>query len=162
MKEGSSAQPKIKYVHGNQSLLDDIKDLWEALNLYHCNRSEHFKSHYQNMTFNKRKSDLIKKTTGGEMRVDIAVDEATAKPLGYIISSVNAEKIGEIESVYVDGPYRRMGVGGKLITTVLAWMEQKGAVEKIVEVSYGNEVAWKFYGRFGFLPRKTVLKQVEI
>jgi hypothetical protein len=40
-------------------------------------------------------------------------------------------------------------------------MDQKGSVEKIVEVSYGNEVAWKFYGQFGFLPRKTVLKQVK-
>jgi len=161
MKEGSSVKPKIKYINGNQSLLEDIKDLWEALNLYHCNRSEHFKSHYQNMTFNKRKADLIKKAVGGEMLVDLAVDEATGRPVGYVIGSLNAEKIGEIESVYVDEPYRRMGVGGKLIRTVLAWMEQKGAMEKIVEVSYGNEVAWKFYGRFGFLPRKTVLKQVK-
>jgi diamine N-acetyltransferase len=161
MKEGSSAKAKLKYLHGNQSLLDDIKDLWEALNLHNCNRSEHFKSHYQNMTFNKRKADLIRKATGGEMRVDMAVDEATGKPVGYIISSVNNEKIGEIESVYVNEHYRRMGVGGKLITRALVWMDQKGAAEKIVEVSYGNEVTWKFYGQFGFLPRKTVLKQVK-
>jgi hypothetical protein len=34
-------------------------------------------------------------------------------------------------------------------------------VEKVVEVSVGNESAWGFYGRYGFLPRKTLLKQVK-
>ena len=54
-----------------------------------------------------------------------------------------------------------MGVGSKLIAIVLDWMDDKGAVEKVVEVSYGNEVTWEFYGQFGFLPRKTVLEQVK-
>jgi hypothetical protein len=40
-------------------------------------------------------------------------------------------------------------------------MDQSGALEKIVETSIGNEQAWRFYGRFGFLPRKTILKQVK-
>jgi ribosomal protein S18 acetylase RimI-like enzyme len=43
----------------------------------------------------------------------------------------------------------------------LIWLEQNGAVEKIVEVATGNERAWGFYVRYGFLPRKTMLKQVR-
>ena len=154
-------QPKIKYTHGDQSLLDTVKPLWLELNIYHCSRSEHFKSSYRAMTFEKRKADLLKKAVGGEMRVDLAVDEATGKGAGYVVSSVSAEKVGEIESVYVNDAYRRMGVGDRLMRSALAWMDQKGAVEKLVEVSVGNEVAWGFYGRFGFKPRKTVLKQTE-
>jgi diamine N-acetyltransferase len=154
--------PKIKYTHGDQTLHDTIKPLWEQLNIYHCSRSEHFKSHYKAMTFEKRKTDILKKTLGGgELRVDLAVDEATGKGVGFIVSSVNAEKVGEIESVYMDAAYRRMGVGGKLMRSALAWLDHKGAVEKIVEVSVGNEVAWGFYERFGFKPRKTVLKQTD-
>jgi ribosomal protein S18 acetylase RimI-like enzyme len=162
MSKQTGAQPKIKYISGDQSLLDTVKPLWEELNIYHCKRSEHFKSHYKAMTFEKRKAAILKKAVdGGELRVDLAVDEASGKGVGYIISSVSGEKVGELDSVYVDDAYRRMGVGGTLMQTALAWMDQKGAVEKLVEVSVGNEVAWGFYGRFGFKPRKTVLKQTE-
>lgn len=43
----------------------------------------------------------------------------------------------------------------------LCWMEQEGAVQKIVDVGAGNEAAFGFYAKYGFLPRKTVLKQVK-
>jgi ribosomal protein S18 acetylase RimI-like enzyme len=162
MKKKTNAQPKIKYTSGDQLLLDTVKPLWEELNNHHCSCSEHFKSHYRAMTFEKRKTAILKKTiNGGELRVDFAVDEVTGKGVGYIVSSINAEGTGEIESVYVDGVYRRIGVGGMLMRNALAWMTQKGVVEKIVEVSVGNEAAWGFYGKFGFMPRKTVLKQKE-
>lgn len=159
MNTQKDAKPKIKYTYGDQSLLDTVKPLWLELNLYHCRRSEYFKSHYEAMTFEKRKFDLLKKAVGGEMRIDLAFDEATGKAVGYVVSSVSVEKIGEIESVYVNDSYRRMCVGESLMRSALIWMDKKGAVEKIVEVSVGNEVAWGFYGRFGFKPRKTVLQQ---
>jgi diamine N-acetyltransferase len=162
MNKQTGAQPKIKYINGDQSLLDMVEPLWEELNIYHCSRSEHFKSYYKAMTFEKRKATILKKLVdGGELRVDLAVDEAAGKEIGYIISSVSDEKVGELESVYVDDAYRRLGVGGSLMRAALAWMDQKGAVEKLVEVSFGNEAAWGFYGRFGFKPRKTVLKQTD-
>jgi ribosomal protein S18 acetylase RimI-like enzyme len=162
MRRQTSTQPKIKYTYGDQELLDTVRPLWEELNLYHCSRSKHFKSHYKAMTFEKRKTVILKKTVGGgELRVDLAVDEVTGKAVGYIVSSLNVDKTGEIESVYVDAAYRRLGVGGTLMKNALAWMDQKGAVEKLVEVSVGNEVAWGFYGRFGFMPRQTLLKQIK-
>jgi len=153
--------PKIKYVCGDLNILDELKDLWEELNRYHCERSEHFKPHYLSMTFEKRKADLKKKAEGGEMRVDFAIDESTRQGIAYIVSTINPAKVGEIDSVFVEEHYRRMGVGGKLMQNALTWMDERGAVEKHVEVSFGNESAWGFYGRFGFLPRKTTLKQVK-
>jgi diamine N-acetyltransferase len=54
-----------------------------------------------------------------------------------------------------------MNIGETLVEDALAWMDECGAVEKVVEVSVGNESVWAFYGRFGFLPRKTLLKQVK-
>ena len=41
----------------------------------------------------------------------------------------------------------------------LAWMDEKGAVKKVVAVAAGNEQAFNFYERYGFVPRKTVLEQ---
>lgn len=161
MDKKEPTKPKIQYIHGSQTMLDDIKVMWEALNRYHCDRSEHFKQRYRDMTFEKRKATLLKKAEGGEMSVDIALDEVTGKGVGYIVSTVNSEKVGEVQSVYVEASYRHMGVGGALMRNALAWMDQHGATEKVVEVSYGNEAAWGFYGRFGFLPRLTLLKQVK-
>jgi ribosomal protein S18 acetylase RimI-like enzyme len=41
----------------------------------------------------------------------------------------------------------------------LAWLNGKGAKKKIVSVAVGNEQAYGFYSRFGFLPRRTLLEQ---
>jgi ribosomal protein S18 acetylase RimI-like enzyme len=161
MGKKESTKPNIKYIHGDQTLLNDVRGMWEALNRYHCDRSEHFKQHYRTMTFEKRKAALLKKAEGGEMCVDIAVDEVTEKGVGYIVSTVDPDRVGEIQSVYIEAAYRRMGVGGALMRNALNWMDQKGVTEKLVEVSYGNEAAWGFYGRFGFIPRLTLLKQVK-
>lgn len=41
----------------------------------------------------------------------------------------------------------------------LGW--EQGAESKIVEVAAGNEQAFGFYKRYGFLPRETLMKQVK-
>jgi ribosomal protein S18 acetylase RimI-like enzyme len=82
--------------------------------------------------------------------------------VGYLVSSLSAERIGVVESVFVSEGYRRLGIGEALMRRALAWMDQNGAVEKTLEVTVGNEPVFGFYGRFGFLPRQTLLKQVKI
>jgi ribosomal protein S18 acetylase RimI-like enzyme len=151
----------IKYLQGDGKMLAEIESLWKILNQYHCERSKHFKEHYSGMTFELRKAQLLNKSRDGKLRVDLAVDQASGSAVGYVVSSMNAQKIGEVESIFVRAEYRGLGIGGSLLTKALAWMDQSGAVEKIVETSIGNEQAWRFYGRFGFLPRKTILKQVK-
>ena len=94
------------------------------------------------------------------MRVDLAIDEVTSQNVGYCVSSINQEKIGEIDSVFVDVHYRGLGIGDSLMQKALCWMGQEGAVAKIVEVAVGNEEAFWFYSKYGFLPRKTMLKQI--
>ena len=152
---------KINYFHGDETLLDQIKPLWEALNEHHRQYSSDFKEHYCRMTFEKRKADLLKKAALGKMRIDLAADKAAGQNVGYCVSSLDSEKTGEIESIFVDAAYRRTGIGDSLMKNALSWIEQEGAVAKIVEVAAGNEKAFGFYGRYGFLPRKTVLKQVK-
>ncbi len=152
---------KIKYIHGDEALLDQIKPLWESLNEHHRQNSPNFKEHYCQMTFQKRKYVLLKKAALGKLRVDLAVDEASGQSVGYCISSLDSEKTGEIESIFVDAAYRRIGIGDSLMKNALSWMEREGALAKTVEVAAGNEEAFGFYVRFGFLPRKTLLKQIK-
>jgi diamine N-acetyltransferase len=123
-------------------------------------RSPCFKSYYAAMTFPKRKAMFLQKAARGEMRVDIALDEETRQHVGYCISSLDAEKTGEIESIYVLEKYRGLGVGSLLMEGALTWMEVKGAAKKTVIVAAGNEQAFGFYERYGFHIRKTMLEQV--
>ncbi len=102
----------VKFIYGNEALLDQIRVLWEALNTHHLSLSTNFKQHYLEMTFEKRKADLLKKAAAGKMRVELAIDEVTGQKVGYCVSSLNQEKIGEVESIFVDANYRGSGNRG--------------------------------------------------
>ncbi|MGA2386480.1 MAG: GNAT family N-acetyltransferase [Candidatus Bathyarchaeia archaeon] len=158
----TSNTPKIRYIHGDQQLLGDIALLWEGLNQHHLQLSKDFKQDYQQLTFEKRKTALLGKMKGGKMRVDIAVDDGSGQNVGYCVSSVSQCRMGEIESIFVAVNYRGLGVGDALLRKALAWLDAEGAETKVVEVGAGNEDAFGFYARYGFLPRKIVLKQVKL
>jgi ribosomal protein S18 acetylase RimI-like enzyme len=160
VSEDMRNKPKIKYVCGNEALLDSIRLLWQILNQNHLDLSPYFKQDYVEMNFEKRKASLLKKAVSAELRVDIAVDVITGQNVGYCVSSINEEKTGEIESIFVASNYRGWGIGDSLMRTVLTWMDEKGTLAKIVEVAAGNEQAFSFYNRYGFFTRKTVLKQI--
>ena len=151
----------ITYISGDECLLDKIQPLWEQLNKHHLKLSPNFKQYYRDMTFQKRKAQLLKKVVEGQIRVDLAVDEASNQTVGYCVTSLNKEKSGIIESIYVVKAYRNIGIGDALIKKALNWLDQNDAVEKIVEVGSGNEAVFGFYERYGFLPRKTMLKQIK-
>lgn len=57
--------------------------------------------------------------------------------------------------------YRGWGLGEKLLSNAIAWMDEMGAHTKTVSVAVGNETAFRFYERFGFYPRKTVMEQIK-
>ena len=156
-----SGSLNIKYSVIDQYGLDQIKTLWVGLNRLMGERSPYFRQHFANMTWTKRRADLLKKASCCQMRVDLAFDSVTNLAVGYLVSTVNIEKIGTIESIFISEKYRGLGIGESLMNKALSWMDEKGAVEKVVESTVGNEQALGFYKRFGFLPRNTLLKQVK-
>jgi diamine N-acetyltransferase len=160
MSKPKAELSKISFVSGGQSRLDDTRELWAQLNLHHKERSPCFKSYYAAMTYPKRKAMLLAKAARGEMRVEVAVDTETNQRVGYCISSLDAEKTGEVESIYVSEKYRGRGIGDALIKSALSWMQQRDAAKKTVIVAAGNEQAFTFYERYGFHIRKTMLEQV--
>jgi len=91
-----TSENHIKYVEDDEVLLDQIKPLWEALNRYHLGSSKNFKQYYLDMTFQKRKAELLKKATLGKMRINIALIVASGQNVGYCISSINNERTGEM------------------------------------------------------------------
>lgn len=155
------AGTKVRYIHGNETLLGQAADLWVQLRQHHLDRTSDFRFFYEELTFKKRKAELYKKAARGKLHVEMALDDATGDPVGYVVSTLNEDKVGEFESVYVMHAYRGQGVGETLFRNSLAWLDQQGATKKIVEVAVGNEEAFGFYRQFGFLPRQTVLEQKQ-
>ena len=151
-------KPRIKYVNGDGGMLDEIKVLWETLNRHHLSVSPYFKDYYLTLTFEERKRAILQRASGGEVRVNLALD-ASGELVGYCVSSIDRWLTGEIDSIFVGAKYRGQGIGRALMEKALAWLNGKGAKKKIVSVAVGNEQTYVFYSRFGFLPRRTLLEQ---
>jgi ribosomal protein S18 acetylase RimI-like enzyme len=139
--------------------LELIRPLWLQLNEHHHAMAGMFRSHYEQMTFNDRKKYFECVARTGSLRLDLAWDPVAGRFVGYCVSSLSEDKIGEIESIFLENGYRSQGIGSALMLRALVWMDEGGATRKRVSVGDGNEGAWKFYEKFGFYPRMTILEQ---
>lgn len=86
----------------------------------------------------------------------LAVAESDGRVVG-VTSAFSAIPIthGEccVEQLYVLAPYKRSGVGKRLIAAATAWCEQKGSTRVVLSVIEGNTDAVKFYLALGGSPR---------
>jgi len=147
---------KIQYIHGGSEIMEEIKTLWEELNKYHESVSAYFKDEFQTYPFEKRKTKLTEKYQTGNLRIDIA--KTPEQPVGYIISGITDDGVGEIESIFIRSEFRNQGIGDELMRCSILWLEGEGVHSMVVDVAVGNEGAYDFYARFGFFPRVTRLK----
>jgi diamine N-acetyltransferase len=148
----------VEYVLTDASALESLRPLWDQLNEYHHRRSRFFRTHYEQWTYDDRKTYFEGLARTGSLRVDVARDPALGWDVGYCVSSLNNEKHGEIESIFVIEAHRNQSVGSTLIGRALRWMEDQGAGRIRVSVADGNESAFEFYRKYGFRSRMTVLE----
>ncbi|HCC35250.1 MAG TPA: N-acetyltransferase [Ruminococcaceae bacterium] len=147
----------IRYVSGGEELLDIIRDLWQELNNLHLEKSPHFRALYAQNTFEARKNSLLAAAKKGSLLTALAYDGDL--PVGYCIASL-VEGTGEIESLFVLESYRKNGIAARLMDEALKWLAQLNPTKTVVKVSVGNENAFGFYARYGFLPRLTELQKI--
>ena len=155
--EENDGGKEIEYLEKNQNDLDIIRPLWEKLNAHHIILSKYFKDSRTATTFDMRKKQLMEKSYQGALRIDMARDATTKEYIEYCVTSVNQEKQGEIESIYVEKDYRLSGIGDSLMTRALGWLETVTVKKTILSVAEGNEGVFAFYQRHDFYPRVTVL-----
>jgi ribosomal protein S18 acetylase RimI-like enzyme len=105
----------FEYIEGGKELLDPVEPLWKKLNELHKEVSPHFTEKYRHRTFAERKIKLLKKAKKSILRIDLARDLNSNHFVGYCISTVNQEKIGEIESIYIEPKYQKQGIGDNLM-----------------------------------------------
>jgi ribosomal protein S18 acetylase RimI-like enzyme len=148
----------ISYFVTDEKELDSIKELWEKLNLHHQSRTKYFFQDYENIVFEDRKEELIKKSGKGALRIDLAIDSNSELVIGYCISSISNGK-GEIDSIYVEEKFRSKGIGDNLMKNSLRWMDEEGVETREVQLLAGNDDAIQFYSHYGFHPKHILLKQ---
>ena len=152
---------KIEYSVENEQALDLITPLWEKLREYHKSRSPRFKQHYTDISFGDREKELLRKSAGGAMRLDLARDGAGGIIIGYCLSTITDYGIGEIDSIFIEQEYRRKGIGDALMQRAMRWLETCPAEKITVAIGAGNEEVFAFYERYGFYPRQTILEQIK-
>lgn len=140
--------------------IDKIKPLWEKLKTHHHERATAFKRDFEKRTFTKRKNELsIGKK---KLKIIIAQEKSTSKIVGYCISSISEEDLGEVDSIYIDEKFRRYGIGKEFMNQSLAWFNKNEIKDIIISVAFGNEEALPFYEKFGFAPRTYILKKKPV
>lgn len=147
----------VKFITGNEELLDEIKLLWEATNREHHKKSIDFKELYEKNTYNIRKSEFLKISQNGEIFIAIAQNKLHQN-IGYCVSSI-VNKVGMIESIYIMEDYRKRGIANELMLISLDWIKKHNPEKVSLTVAVGNEEVLSFYKKFGFYPRLIEMEQ---
>ena len=149
----------IAYTVTDGEGIDIVASLWEKLNEHHGRLSQHFSFDYPGRTWDNRKQELLREAA--DLRVDLARDIDTGVLVGYCISSITTDRLGEVDSIFVESDYRRCAIGYRLLQYALNWMKELSVTRIIVQVLVGNEEAHPFYNKHGFLPRTTVMMRID-
>ena len=150
--------PSFDYRAGDITDIELVRPLWYQLNDHHRMHARAFRSIYEQMPFEERKEHFERIAASGAIRVDLALDTAADRYIGYCITSLSSDGTGEIESIFVEEHYRSAGVGTTLVKRALAWLEKNSPARIQVSIADGNEEAFSFYRHFGFYPRRTILE----
>jgi diamine N-acetyltransferase len=146
------------YEQGGGEFLERVRPLWEKLNEHHLSKTHYFQQHYSTFTFDQRREPLL--VADLTLHVDLALDEDTKRDIAYCISTVNSQGVGEVESIYIDPGYRKLGIGDQLMKHAMQWMDGQPVKRRQIAVAEGNEAVFAFYEHYGFYPRKTILEYI--
>ncbi|WP_252187738.1 GNAT family N-acetyltransferase [Anaeromonas frigoriresistens] len=149
----------IQYITGKEELIDNVKELWNKLNEYHTNNSKYFSEDFRKYKFEDRSKGLQEKAKEGSIKIDLVKNKDIDKLVGYCISTIDMKNIGEIDSLYIEKEYRGVDIGDKLMKNSIEWLESKEVNSIRIGVSVGNDKVLKFYERYGFYPRVTILQK---
>jgi diamine N-acetyltransferase len=143
----------ISIIECELSEISLIKSLWEGLTEYHSSLS----GRASNKTFDDRAKELIEKAKDGKIQILLAFDEKNKTYIGYSVSTISKQNIGELDSLFLLEQYRSQGIGESLMNRSMGWFEENNIDNIRILVSYFNESAVKFYKKFDFEPVSYIL-----
>lgn len=157
---GAEAIMTINYKEIPFSEVEQLRPLWEKLRIHHYERASDFKNDFATTTFEQRQQKLMKNKKA--IKIYVAEETSLGRIIGYCIASLHEDHRGEIDSIYIEAEYRKLGIGRTLMERSLEWFAAVGVTEILIEVAVGNEAALPFYRQFGFAPRTYLLKRKPV
>src|SRR5690348_15504491 len=135
----SQTESSFSYREFGPEGLDAIRPLWEKLKAYHAAMSRHFGGAIAKRTFALRKAELLAKAHPGMLHVDVTSVGSTGEAVGLCISTVSAQREGEIDVLFVEEPHRGRGIGTTLMQRALAWLDRQQVTRKGLAVLAEND-----------------------
>lgn len=106
--------------------------------------------------------DYFSKFIGQEQKICLVATVAEAV-VGYLAgyvsdaSSYRLVKTAELESMFIQKPYRSQGTGTALAHNFIQWAKENGAETMTVTAYAANQPAVHFYQSLGFTPKQVTL-----
>ena len=147
----------IEYVEGSFELLEHVKPLWQELNRHHKANAKFFADRFDNITFEKRHEKFA---SSNNIMIELVKDTSSNTYIGYCISTITEDLIGEVDSLYLKNEYRKFGIGDVLMTRTLNWLNDHEVKSKTIGVAEGNEIVLDFYKRYNFFPKRIILEEI--
>ena len=133
--------------------LQRIEPLWKELIAFLHRQSTRFKMEFEQKQFASRIQTYLDKVKDGKYLIDVIVDLESNRDIGYCLSSVTKDSIGEVDSLYVKEEYRDAHMGTILMQRAMDFFEMHHTIKDVLHVSEGNEHALSFYEKYGFQTR---------
>jgi GNAT superfamily N-acetyltransferase len=127
--------------------IDIIEPMWVSLNEMHKAFDKKIGQPVRTTTWPERRKQLIDKSG---FKVNIELLYENSQPVGYCYSTISRVGLGEVESVFVEAPFRSRGYGKLLIESALSFFDENKAAGIKIWVHPANTRATSFYWQFGF------------
>lgn len=148
------------FVEGNVELLNQCQALWELFISNQIENAGNISIGVEEYIRSFKDGGLLRKTQGGKLYVQLIFVKDRREPIGFCITSLTKELVGEVEALYVMDRYQGNKLGGQLFKNALAWMKNQGVIEEKLIVVTGNEKVYNFYAKYGFFPAYSTLYRV--
>jgi diamine N-acetyltransferase len=135
----------FEFKEGSSELLASCGALWELFISNQAKSAGEMSVGVEDYIRSLRDDGLLQKTQDGKLQVQLVFVNDEEEPIGFCVTSLTQERVGEVEALFVLERYQGNKLGGQLFQNALAWMEKEGASEQRLVVAVGNEKVFDFY-----------------
>ena len=135
---------------GSIELLPYCQNLWELFIENQIQNAGEMADGIAAYLQSQRDGGLLAKANDGKLHIQLVYTSNHHEPIGFCITSLSSDRLGEVEALYVLDQYQGNNLGTKLMQNSLQWLEENSALEQKLIVAAGNEQVFSFYHKFGF------------